>query len=105
MHVKDPRFLMVEPDDGMRHGLILSAMDVESRMAALQGRHSQRCRGLEPRRVFQTVWRPRHRVEPFLLDRTTVDNAGAEGAVGRCASAPTDLLNYRRGLFGLGKLF
>src|SRR6476646_2809830 len=28
MHVKDPRFLMVDPDDGVRHDLILSAKPI-----------------------------------------------------------------------------
>src|SRR5258708_1675372 len=28
MHVKDPRFLVVDPDDGVRHDLILSAKPI-----------------------------------------------------------------------------
>ena len=58
---------------------------------------SRRCR------VFQTIWRPGHGLEPLLLDRSTVDDARAERAIGYAAQRVAHLLQHIRIVFGFGK--
>src|SRR3977135_664892 len=75
MDVKDPRFFVVDPDDGVRHDLILFAKPiVELRDGPLlHGRHSRRRGALESLCVLQTIRSPGPGLEPLLFDGSAVD--------------------------------
>ena len=96
---------MVDPDDGMRHGLILSAINVELRDGRCY-KVGVLADAAASRRVacFRQYGVHGTRLEPLLLDRTTVDDAGAEGAVGDAAQRVAHLLQHICIVFGFGKL-
>src|SRR2546425_816341 len=87
MNVKDPRFLVVDPDDGVRHDLILVCKTNRGTVGSplLQGRRARRRCDLKSLCVLQTIGSPRHGLEPWLFDGSTVNDAGAEGAIGHAA--------------------
>jgi hypothetical protein len=105
MDVKDARFLVVDPDDRVRHDLILSLKPVANLTngRCLEGRRSRRRCDLKALFVLQAIWRPGHCFKPALFDRSTVHDALAERAIGHAAQRFAHWLQHCRIVFGFGK--
>ncbi len=74
-------------------------------MPLLQGRRSRRRCDLETLCVLQTISSPGQCLKPWLFDRSTVDDARAERAVGHAVERIAHLFEQIRPVFDFNEFF